>query len=72
LAATLASVTALVLALVFLFRGQSGQEPGTVDASLVVGDVAPGFSVPGVDDQPVSLADFRGQNVLLYFSMGHG
>ncbi len=34
---------------------------------LQPGDVAPPFVLPGDDGQNVSLADFRGRNVLLYF-----
>lgn len=32
-----------------------------------VGAVAPDFSLPATDDQTLSLADFRGRNVVLYF-----
>jgi peroxiredoxin Q/BCP len=31
------------------------------------GDVAPDFTLPDQDGNPVHLADFRGQNVVLYF-----
>lgn len=32
-----------------------------------VGAAAPDFSLPATDDQTLSLADFRGRNVVLYF-----
>lgn len=35
--------------------------------TLTVGDPAPEFTLPDADGQPVSLADFRGQQVVLYF-----
>lgn len=31
------------------------------------GDPAPAFTLPDQDEQPVSLADFRGQRVVVYF-----
>jgi peroxiredoxin Q/BCP len=34
---------------------------------LQPGDVAPAFSLPADDGKNVSLADYRGENVLLYF-----
>jgi len=34
---------------------------------LQPGDAAPAFSLPGDDGKTVSLADFHGKNVLLYF-----
>lgn len=34
---------------------------------LQPGDVAPPFTLPGDDGQTVSLSDFKGKNVLLYF-----
>ena len=34
---------------------------------LQPGDVAPPFALPGDDGKDVSLADFRGKKVLLYF-----
>ena len=34
---------------------------------LAVGDLAPAFTLPDADDQPVSLSDFAGRKVVLYF-----
>ncbi|WP_236826465.1 MULTISPECIES: peroxiredoxin [unclassified Blastococcus] len=36
------------------------------------GEEAPDFTLPGTDGQDVSLSDFRGENVLLYFHEGLG
>jgi peroxiredoxin len=36
------------------------------------GEEAPDFTLPGTDGQEVSLSDFRGENVLLYFHEGLG
>lgn len=34
---------------------------------LVVGDAAPAFTLPDADGKPVSLSDFAGRKVVLYF-----
>ena len=34
---------------------------------LQPGDVAPSFTLPGDDGQTISLSDYKGKNVLLYF-----
>ena len=34
---------------------------------LDVGDIAPGFTLPDQDGKPVSLADFSGKQVVVYF-----
>jgi thioredoxin-dependent peroxiredoxin len=34
---------------------------------LEAGDVAPAFTLPDADDKPVSLADYAGQRVIVYF-----
>ena len=39
---------------------------------LKVGDAAPSFTLPTADGGEASLSDYRGQAVLLYFSMGPG
>ena len=41
-------------------------------ATVKVGDAAPSFTLPTADGGRVSLSDYRGQAVLLYFSMGPG
>ena len=35
--------------------------------ALVAGDIAPDFTLPDADEQPVSLMTYRGQHVVLYF-----
>lgn len=35
--------------------------------TLKVGDIAPDFSLPASDGQKISLADYRGKNVLVFF-----
>lgn len=39
----------------------------TESARLEVGDKAPAFSLPDADGQTVSLADFKGRKVIVYF-----
>jgi cytochrome oxidase Cu insertion factor (SCO1/SenC/PrrC family) len=41
-------------------------------ASLQVGSTAPDFSLPAFDGRTISLADYKGQPVLLYFHMAKG
>jgi peroxiredoxin Q/BCP len=45
---------------------------GGASAPVAVGDRAPAFTLPAADGSDVSLADFGGRPVLLYFSMGPG
>jgi cytochrome oxidase Cu insertion factor (SCO1/SenC/PrrC family) len=51
---------------------QTTQPSGAGSSSLGVGDQAPNFALPTVDGGKVSLSDFKGRPVLLYFSMGPG
>src|SRR5271154_1307211 len=37
------------------------------DLQLKVGDTAPAFTLPDADGAPVSLKDFRGRRVIVYF-----
>jgi thioredoxin-dependent peroxiredoxin len=39
----------------------------TADVELKVGDTAPDFTLPSADSTPVSLKDFRGKRVIVYF-----
>jgi peroxiredoxin Q/BCP len=41
--------------------------PKTIELKLKAGDIAPPFSAPTNGGGRVSLADFKGQNVVLYF-----
>ncbi|KZX20869.1 thioredoxin-dependent thiol peroxidase [Rathayibacter tanaceti] len=41
--------------------------PVTAQARLAAGDTAPAFTLPNQDGEPVSLADYRGRRVILFF-----
>jgi peroxiredoxin Q/BCP len=48
--------------------GPAGVYPSGMESStLNVGDVAPPFTLPDADGNPVSLSDFAGQPVIVYF-----
>ena len=47
-------------------------DPASVDAAVEVGSLAPEFSLGSAEGTKVSLSEFRGTPVLLYFSMGPG
>lgn len=65
-------VPTLMLA-VILVGCEQGTPAGDGDGGPIeVGDVAPNFSLPAADGGKVSLSDYRGSPVLLYFSMGPG
>lgn len=49
----------------FAMIGGCGQ--AAANAQLAVGDMAPTFTLPDQDGVARSLADYRGQNVLIYF-----
>jgi peroxiredoxin len=50
-----------------LYKTAPPMEGAAENAGLPVGTRAPGFTLPDVDGRPVSLADFRGRNVVLVF-----
>ncbi|HEX6581791.1 MAG TPA: peroxiredoxin family protein [Actinomycetota bacterium] len=58
--AVIGAVTAMLLA---------SRSPGSSEGA---GDEAPAFTLASTAGDPVSLADYRGQDVLLYFSEGAG
>jgi peroxiredoxin Q/BCP len=45
----------------------SNDEEVTDSTRLAVGDTAPSFSLPDADGNTVSLADFKGKKVIVYF-----
>ena len=48
--------------------GNSSQPPSAPQTTLKVGDLAPDFTLPDTDGNPVRLSDFRGKkNVTLAF-----
>ena len=60
----LSGVLLFLLALITACGGSSG--------GLSVGDNAPDFRLPAANGGEVSLSDYRGQPVLLYFHMAVG
>jgi cytochrome oxidase Cu insertion factor (SCO1/SenC/PrrC family) len=42
------------------------------EGPIAVGNTAPAFTLESASGAPVSLSDYAGQPVLLYFSMGPG
>jgi cytochrome oxidase Cu insertion factor (SCO1/SenC/PrrC family) len=42
------------------------------EGPIAVGDAAPAFTLESASGGPVSLSDYAGKPVLLYFSMGPG
>jgi hypothetical protein len=59
---------------VFLAGCEQGDRPvdGGSGGPVAVGATAPDFSLPAASGGEVSLSDYRGSSVLLYFSMGPG
>lgn len=70
----LSAVVLLVVAVatVVLLMGGSDGNGRPTGSTLTEGQVAPAFSLPGASGETVSLSDFEGRPVLLYFSMGYG
>jgi hypothetical protein len=75
----LVPLLALVLALLLAAcGGDDDQEsapptsPPEVTAGIAVGAPAPDFALPASDGSTVSLADYKGQPVLLFFHMADG
>jgi cytochrome oxidase Cu insertion factor (SCO1/SenC/PrrC family) len=52
--------------------GSSDETGAGAEVGVTVGDQAPVFTLPTADGGEVSLSDYRGRSVLLYFSMGPG
>ena len=50
----------------------SGGSDAGDGATVGVGDAAPAFTLPTAEGGQASLSDYRGQAVLLYFSLGPG
>lgn len=46
---------------------QVASRPVTAKTVLAVGDAAPEFTLPAADGSTVSLADYRGRSVVVYF-----
>jgi cytochrome oxidase Cu insertion factor (SCO1/SenC/PrrC family) len=63
-----------LVGLALLAACSSPSQPAGEGAPVTVGegDKAPGFQLPASDGTSISLEQFRGRPVLLYFSMGPG
>jgi len=70
--AVLFSVALLLLPLLAACNRPEADTPAGVDEGFRVGQAAPAFTLPSAADGSVSLSDFKGTPVLLYFSMGPG
>jgi len=68
--AWLAAIVLLPLLGVACSQGQGGQTDSS--GGLAVEAPAPDFTLPSGKGSKVSLSDFEGKPVLLYFSMGPG
>jgi cytochrome oxidase Cu insertion factor (SCO1/SenC/PrrC family) len=65
-------VTALTLGLVAAACSQQQTPPISGQRPIAVGQTAPTFSLKSASGVTVSLSDYTGKPVLLYFSMGPG
>jgi cytochrome oxidase Cu insertion factor (SCO1/SenC/PrrC family) len=65
-------LAASMLAMVLVGCEQESPAADGAGGPIKVGEPAPGFSLPAAGGGEVSLADYRGTSVLLYFSMGPG
>ena len=65
---------AMVLGVAFVAAGCSrqGTPPTPAASPIAVGDRAPAFTLKSANRGTVSLSDYAGKPVLLYFSMGPG
>jgi len=68
----LAVLGVAALALTLWLPGGEGADRAGSSVTLHEGQTAPDFSLPAVGGGKVSMSDFRGKPVLLYFSMGSG
>jgi cytochrome oxidase Cu insertion factor (SCO1/SenC/PrrC family) len=62
----------LMLAVILVGCEQESPDGDAGGGPIKVGEAAPDFSLPAAGGIEVSLADYRGSAVLLYFSMGPG
>jgi cytochrome oxidase Cu insertion factor (SCO1/SenC/PrrC family) len=64
--------TAIALAIVATACARPEPPPRTQQGPVEVGQRAPAFSLESANGGTVSLSDYAGKPVLLYFSMGPG
>jgi cytochrome oxidase Cu insertion factor (SCO1/SenC/PrrC family) len=67
-----APMVTAILALAMLTVGCAHEQVAPGHSPIDVGDPAPPFSLHAADGSIVSLSEFAGKPVLLYFSMGPG
>lgn len=58
--------------LMMAVTGACAQQQQDAGQGVRVGEPAPTFELPSASGERVSLSDFKGQDVLLYYSMGPG
>jgi peroxiredoxin Q/BCP len=56
-----------VAATSFVMKARAADSPAPAPAPLAVGTVAPNFTLPSQENKPVSLSEYRGKWVVLYF-----
>jgi cytochrome oxidase Cu insertion factor (SCO1/SenC/PrrC family) len=66
------AVGAVLLTVVATACSRQTTSGGGSQVPVSAGQSAPGFTLPSASDGAVSLSDFAGKPVLLYFSMGPG
>ena len=64
--------TAIAFAIVGGACTRQETSPGSGENPIAVGDTAPAFSLESAGGDTVSLSDYAGRPVLLYFSIGPG
>ncbi|MEK7170954.1 MAG: redoxin domain-containing protein [Patescibacteria group bacterium] len=62
----------VIVSLVLFSRGDSSATPTTGTDTIKIGDTAPAFKLSSTTDSKISLADYDGKAVLLYFNEGVG
>ncbi len=72
LGAVVLLVIAVASTLLWLRSPGGNEKAKSNESTLAEGQPAPAFSLPDATGETVSLNEFSGQPVLLYFSMGYG
>ena len=62
----------IIVASTLLWLRSPGDDDDSNASTLAEGQAAPAFSLPDASGATVSLDEFTGKPVLLYFSMGYG
>jgi len=64
--------TAIAVAILGTACTRQEPSPSSEQSPIAIGDTAPAFSLESAGGGTVSLSDYAGKPVLLYFSMGPG